>query len=124
MAEGGLDIAHGENAAAELLDRLTPPLGIVCPNDRAALGAMRECQRRGLRVPQDVGLVGFDDLVEITETTHPTLSSVRVPWDQLGAEAGNRIVADLRDPDSPRTAVTCPVELVVRESSRFGEARG
>ncbi|MBI4024718.1 MAG: substrate-binding domain-containing protein [Verrucomicrobia bacterium] len=104
-------------ATAELLDRWGTPLGIVCPNDGAAIGVLRECERRGLKVPEDVGMVGFDDIRDLTETVRPTLSSIRVPWEELGKEAGRRVIEELFHPRQQPVIITCPVTLIARQSS-------
>lgn len=109
----------GQRGAATLLDRVGAPLGILCFNDWFAWQALRECQRRGLRVPQDVGIVGFDDIRSFTEIVTPTITSVRVPWQHLGRIAGRKLMEELDDPKQEQVMIVCPTQLVPRESSRL-----
>ena len=90
------------------------PRAIVCANDQTALGAMHALARRGIHVPDDVAVTGFDD-VPVARHLHPPLTTVRQPIQHLGATAFDvlysRISAAGGEPD-----VVLPVELIVRES--------
>lgn len=81
----------GGNSAA--LDR---PTGIVCANDRVALGVMLACGRLGLRVPQDVSIVGYDDDEPLARTTVPGLTTVALPHREMGEQAIELLLQDLR----------------------------
>jgi DNA-binding LacI/PurR family transcriptional regulator len=109
----------GQRGAAELLERWGTPLGIVCFDDLFAWQALRECQRRGLKVPEDVGIVGFNDIRSVTEMTTPTISSIRVPWEQVGYVAGRLVLEELKRPKQDQSLVVCPVKLITRESSNL-----
>lgn len=100
-------------AMRQLLALRKPPDAVVCFNDSAALVAMRECLAAGLRIPQDIALIGFDDIGAASHA-HPPLSTVRVDKEALGAKGVELL---LRNPaDAPLDVVT-PVELVVRDST-------
>jgi len=90
------------------------PRAVVCANDQTALGAMHALARRGIDVPRDVAVTGFDD-VPVARHLHPPLTTVRQPIKELGATAFDvlhaRISAGGGAPD-----VVLPVRLVVRES--------
>ncbi len=77
--------AHGGwVAGGRLLDRLVPPTAIVCFNDRMAMGVYRAAAERGLRVPEDLSVVGHDNLEPLAESLHPSLTTVEQPHVQMG----------------------------------------
>jgi LacI family transcriptional regulator len=104
----------GEIATARLMDSQRPPTAVFGVNDIVALGALRALRERGVRVPDDVSVVGYDDLFLDTELAVP-LTSVRQPMRELGWAA-----ADLLLTGQPHDLFT--PELVVRESSRLRRA--
>jgi len=113
--EGNYSAAGGANAIDSLLNagqRL--PRAILCANDQTALGVIHALGQRGIKVPQDVAITGFDD-VPVARHMHPPLTTIRQPMQELGATAFEvlytRISAGGGNPDT-----VLPVELVVRES--------
>ena len=101
---------------SRLLDLDEPPTAVFCASDLMALGAIRAVAERGLEVPRDVSIVGFDD-IQLAGHVQPPLTTLRQDKARLGAEAGRaltRLIA--ADPAVPE-AVTLPVELVVRAST-------
>jgi DNA-binding LacI/PurR family transcriptional regulator len=103
----------GLAAAARLLDRPEPPTALLCMSDELALGAMEEAMKRGLDVPGDVSVVGFDDTPSASRS-HPALTTVRQPLAEKGAAAAHVLLHD--GPDHPRR-VDLPTQVVVRGSS-------
>ena len=101
----------GQQGLISALESGWDPTAVFCMNDITALGAMRELRRRGLSVPGDMAVVGYDDLYFAAELMTP-LTSVRQPMRQLGWAA-----ADLLLTDTPH-ALFEP-ELIVRTSSNF-----
>lgn len=108
----------GARAMDELLGQGTAPDAVFCCNDVLAMGALSTLHRRGVRVPDDVAVVGFDDIDECRFSV-PPLTSVSADKQAVAHEAVTRLVAVLAGPDAPRTPqdVTLPHRLVVRESS-------
>ena len=96
---------------SQLLALAQPPDAIFAYNDVAALVAMRECARRGIRVPEDVAIVGFDD-IDAAAWAHPPLSTVAVDKRELGRDAFQLLLGE----ESERNLLL-PVRLVARESS-------
>lgn len=92
VAEAPYTIEGGRTALCEILDRGLNPTAIVCGSDMLAIGAMQECKARKIKVPQDLSIMGFDDL-EISAHLDPPLSTVAVPSKQLGILAAEAIVA-------------------------------
>jgi len=104
--------ASGAAAAAELLDRFPGLTALVCTSDILALGALDEVRRRGMRVPEDVSVTGFDG---VREAERAGLTTVRQPVREKGRVAG-RLLLDRRECVRPRT-VSLPTELVIGTSS-------
>lgn len=98
-------------AINELFDLSEPPDAIFAYNDATALLVMRVCAQRGLRVPEDVALVGFDD-IEPAAWSLPPLTTVAVDKQRLGREALGMLLAEPSEAN-----MLLPVELVVRGSS-------
>ena len=128
MAEHGLPIdpawaayadisaASGYRATRELLARKVPFTALFAGNDTVAFGAIRALNEAGLRVPEDVALVGYDD-IPMAEFASPPLTTVRTDTIGLGRDAMAMLLALLRKETPVRTTVPeQPMELVVRES--------
>lgn len=103
----------GCQAMADLLDQACVT-AVFCVNDIVAMGALRELRRRGLSIPSDVAVVGYDDVAFAAEMMVP-LTSVRQPMHDLGWTA----VEMLLDPGEYPRHVTFQPQLVVRESSMY-----
>ena len=108
--------ADGSAAAIEkLLALAAPPTAIFCYNDLAALGALHAIRAHGLRVPQDISLVGFDDLF-VALYSEPALTTVRQPMRNMGMLAMESLLKLMSGQNSADT-VRVPAELIVREST-------
>ena len=112
VAARGVEEADGAAAAVPLLDLAEPPTAILAMSDRLALGVIAEATRRGIDVPGDLSVVGFDD-VPAAAAASPALTTVRQPHARKGAEA----VRMLLRPAHARTALILPTEVVVRAST-------
>ncbi|MEP7063754.1 MAG: LacI family DNA-binding transcriptional regulator [Betaproteobacteria bacterium] len=88
--ETDLDLNAGARAMAELLDRRAGVRAVFCSADTLAVGAMFEAQRRGLSIPDDIAIAGFDDL-DIASQIVPSLTTLRVPRYEIGRRAGEMI---------------------------------
>ncbi|GGL14362.1 LacI family DNA-binding transcriptional regulator [Mangrovihabitans endophyticus] len=109
-------IADGYRIAAELLDLPDRPTAIVGFNDKVALGALRAAAERGLRVPADVSIAGFDDL-ELSRATSPPLTTVRQPLEEMGRMAVTLLVRLMEQHRLELLQVDLATELIVREST-------
>ncbi len=108
--------ADGAHAMAQLLEAPSgPPDAVFCYNDLVAIGAMRTVLSRGLRVPQDVAIVGFDD-IEAGSYTTPSLTTVAPDKAVIGRVAVERVLAHLQGEELPAPG-WAPHRLVVREST-------
>ncbi|MEO3751117.1 LacI family DNA-binding transcriptional regulator [Streptomyces sp. B6B3] len=103
-------------AAHAMLDHYEPPTAFVAGNDLQALGIIEACAERGLRVPDDVSVVGFDDL-DPARSAAPALTTVRQPFEEMAAEAIRVLEAVSDDPSLAPIRLDLSVDLVVREST-------
>jgi len=104
----------GVVAMERLLDRGVTFTAVFCANDQTAYGARLALYRRGLRVPEDVSLVGFDD-VPTSQYLTPPLTTVRQPIYDIGRQAADAIMQLIRKESVTRNAV--PLSLIVRETT-------
>jgi DNA-binding LacI/PurR family transcriptional regulator len=119
--EGRFAAISGRQAVREILSgpRRELPDAIICGNDHTAIGAMRELQAAGIRVPADVAVVGFDD-IRLSSLCTPPLTTVRQPMQLLGERACSRLLERIADPTLPPQAERLPTELIIRESCGCG----
>ncbi|MBS1253095.1 MAG: HTH-type transcriptional repressor CytR [Anaerolineales bacterium] len=110
----------GKAAMRKLLALPSPPTAVFCYNDLTAIGAAQAVREAGLRVPDDVSLVGFDD-IELAAFAHPPLTTIRQPARELGRRAMGMVLA-LVENGRGVTSTMLEGELVVRESCRPLEA--
>ena len=113
--EGGMD------GIDRLLSLPHPPTAIFCYDDMTAIGALRQIRTRGLRVPDDVSLVGFDDL-QIIRYVDPPLTTVRQPMARMGRLAMETLF-DLLAGSRSNHNIKVPGELIVRESTAAPKER-
>ena len=107
---------EGAQACAEVLRAEPAVTAIITANDRLAIGCYDTLFERGLNCPDDVSIVGFNDMPFI-DRLQPPLTSVRVPQREIGSTAADLLLAQLSDGgDTPRQILLAP-ELVVREST-------
>lgn len=114
LVEGALDEPSGALAAGALLDRGVD--AIFSANDASAAGALETIRSRGLSVPDDVALAGFDDL-DFAATLDPPLTTIRQRVEEQGIEAARSLLRLLEDPESGPHRVILPTELIVRAST-------
>lgn len=116
VVPGDFHPESGLTGCDTLLDLPGPPTAVFAAGDRMALGAIEALRRRGLRVPQDMSLVGFDDLPEVRWSS-PPLTTVRQPLADMGRLAVRTVLRLARgeQPDSPRVELS--TKLVVRSST-------
>lgn len=110
--------SEGAAAMERLLDQPEPPDAVFCFNDLLAVGALRTLQDHGLRVPEDVAVVGFDDSEEV-RYSHPRLTSISPDKDAIADLAVDLLAARLSAPDdtAPPQQILAPFHLEIRASS-------
>lgn len=137
VAQGDFTTPGGQVAADELLSGGERPTAIFAANDQTAYGVMLAAEANGLRIPDDVAVIGFDDIAPFAPV-RPALTSVRQPFQEMGKQAAETLLALAHTPntfdggwydqitqagaarsngDAPRAAhIQLPTELVVRDS--------
>jgi DNA-binding LacI/PurR family transcriptional regulator len=106
----------GAEQAERILSRRKRPSAMMCGNDLLALGAIRAVRERGLRVPDDVAVTGFDDF-DFAQFADPALTTVRIPGYDMGRAAGEALVDVLGGGAPAVRQLVLPVELELRESA-------
>lgn len=96
-----------------LLALPTPPTAIFASSDMMALGVMDAARARGLRIPEDLSLVGFDD-IPMAAVAHPGLTTVRQPLEEIGRIATEILLTAIKNPEDPPQVVVVPTELIIR----------
>ena len=115
MYEGDFFQPLGYAGASVLLERSHPPTAIFASNDVSAFGAMEAIRVHGLRIPEDVSVVGFDDIPQAAHV-HPPLTTVRQPLEGMGRTATRMLLEYIQDPQRPVERVELPTGLVIRQS--------
>jgi LacI family transcriptional regulator len=122
IVEGGFSEGSGSTATQRLLS--VSPTAIFVASDMMAIGALKAIRQAGLRIPDDIALVGFDD-VPIATAIEPALTTVRQNIGRLGSMAADLLLNLVENPPDERTSahrIVLPAELVVRDSC--GALRG
>ncbi len=114
--EGDWTARGGYAAARHLLAEGVDFTALVVANDQMALGALRALHEAGLRIPDDVSVVGFDDIPEAS-CFEPPLTTVRQDFDALGRQSVEYLIAILNDPELPVQQLVLFPSLVVRQST-------
>jgi DNA-binding LacI/PurR family transcriptional regulator len=115
IADGQFTEAGGERAAEKILHRHPDTTGLFAASDPMAVGAMHCASRRGMRVPLDLSVIGFDDH-RYGAFMNPPMSTVRLPLQEVGARACERLIERI---NGRREVVNdrLPIHLIVREST-------
>ncbi len=116
VIEGTNDVAGGEKAVQTMLSAPGFPTAILCSNDLTAMGAIRVLTKSGLRVPEDVSVVGADD-IPFAALIQPSLTTVKMPRARLGRLALEMLLEIMNDEEGHARSVVLETELVIREST-------
>jgi len=120
--EGDFSVESGIRAVDSLLSRGERFSAVLCSNDEMALGAIRAIRARGKSVPEDISVVGFDD-IRFARYFDPPLTTVAQPMSDLGREAMSMLIEILTGENVPPRKRILPTQLIVRGSTaRFGPA--
>lgn len=107
IVAGGADATSGYDATKALLAR-TRPDGLFCGNDRIAMGAYDAAREAGLGIPSDLSIVGFDNHEVIAAYLRPSLTTIALPFREMGRLGAELLVRGPGDHDVPRLTVRCP----------------
>jgi LacI family transcriptional regulator len=120
MIEGDHTMEGGFAAALQLFDRPHLPTAVLCSNDMTAIGVLHAVSTRGLRVPEDISIIGFDD-IHMAQFTVPPLTSVRMASTDLATAACNALpLTPGSNPRAiPKEHLLVPTKLTVRQTSGY-----
>lgn len=119
IREGDFTPSSGYQAMKQLLDSPVQPSAVFVASDVVAIGAIQAIKQRGLRVPQDIALIGFDD-IPMAAYIDPSLSTIRLPAYGIGWAAGERSIRQIQGEKFESQGVLLDTELVVRRSTQNG----
>jgi DNA-binding LacI/PurR family transcriptional regulator len=114
---GDFEALSGYNAAKELLENNYPFTAIFAGNDRMAIGAINALNESGLRVPEDISIVGYDN-VELGQYMQPPLTTVAQDFNKLGRLAAEYLISLIEDPETPVHQRVLSPELIIRQSTQ------
>lgn len=92
------------------------PDAILCVSDVFAVGALKACQKKGLRVPEDVAIIGFDN-IDLTTMIEPSLTTIDQPTYQIGYQSCELLVEKIQYPNSSTKKILLETELIIRDST-------
>ena len=116
VAEGDFGQKQGYHATQKFLALSKPPTAIFAGSDLAASGSVAACRDHGLRVPEDISVIGFDNL-PYSKWTRPALTTISQPFEQITKEAVDLLRRRIENPFEPAEQIVLRTELVVREST-------
>jgi LacI family transcriptional regulator len=115
IVEGDFFQPGGYAGARKLLALPQPPTAIFASNDVSAFGVMEAVREGGRRIPEDISILGFDDIPQAA-SVHPPLTTVRQPLEQMGRVATQMLLEYIHDPQRPAERKELATELVIRQS--------
>ena len=105
----------GYQAMNRLLDQTVPPDAVFAANDEMAIGAIEAIRNRGLTIPDDTAVIGFDD-IQMASYIQPSLTTVRQPMRQFGTLAVQHLLRRIHDPSVNPETIVLPNQLIIRHS--------
>lgn len=114
--EGDFRFESGRSAATQILGLDELPTAIVVANDMMALGAMQELKANGIKIPQDISIVGFDDIA-FASLAEPALTTVCSPRIEMGRRAIEALIQTIKIPNQQGFEIKIPTYLIIREST-------
>ena len=116
VLEGQMSIEGARRSTRQLVNGRVPPTAIFCSNDEMAMAAIHEIKANGLRVPEDISVIGFDD-IRFAEIMDPPLTTVGQPAIEIGERATYRLLQAIDGAEIGQATETVPHRLVVRRST-------
>jgi len=116
VVTNSLTSEDGVSAVQQLLDQATPPDAIFCGNDTTALSSIIYLKERGIKVPQDIGIVGFSN-EPFSKVVSPSISTIVQPAFMMGQKAAELILKQIEHKEKSVKTIVLPTELEIRESS-------
>jgi LacI family transcriptional regulator len=116
MCRGDFSHEAGQQAMKALLEREHPPTAVFAGNDQQALGACQAAREQGRRIPDDISIIGFDDL-PVARWTNPPLTTIRQPIAEMAAQAMRMLLRYLETAHYGTHRVELATELIIRGST-------
>lgn len=113
---GDFSMESGYRAGEHFLGLEPVPDAIVCATDTMALGVLKCLRKRGIQVPEEISLIGFDNLA-ITTMVDPSLSTIGIPITEMGQQAAQILLNKIANPGAPPTHLTMDCQLILRDST-------
>ena len=115
IIQGDYGYESGYQAALSLVSYKTPPTAIVCSNDTMAFGAMKAIREYGLQVPEDISVIGFDN-IELCSQVYPSLTTIAAPIKEITDKAIESLMFCLQGEELDLEDIEVPTRLVIRKS--------
>ncbi|MEB3103908.1 LacI family DNA-binding transcriptional regulator [Ferviditalea candida] len=113
-------VEEGRRCAYELLQYTEKPTAIFCCNDLLAIGAIQAAKQLGIKVPDALSIVGFDDTI-LASVTDPPLTTIAQPIDRMGKQAFNLLIDNLMNSESVKQRIVLRPELIIRQSTQHAK---
>ena len=117
IARGDFTFEAGSKAMQQLLDLPQPPTAVFCHSDVMALGALSQAKRQGLKVPEDLSIIGFDN-IDLTQFCDPPLTTIAQPRYEIGREAMLLLLDQMQGQHVGSGSRLMDCELIIRGSTR------
>jgi len=114
--QGQFSMASGVPAGQALASMKKPPTALFCMNDEMAIGAIKGLRIGGLRVPEDVAIVGFDN-IDFSQHCDPSLTTIEQPAEEMGRIAGSMLIDMIEGKEMEEVEIVLSHSLIVRDSS-------
>lgn len=115
IVQGNYDMQSGYKAMEKLLSLQNPPTAVFCSNDDMAVGALNAAFAKGLNVPNDVSVIGFDD-IQIAKYTNPSLTTVKKPIEKISRLGAEKILEIVENNEQTGEKIFVETELIKRKS--------
>lgn len=115
LGEGIYEFENGRKQIRKLINHAVLPDGIFCINDLTAIGSMKELELYNFRIPDDIAIMGFDNILS-SNLTNPPLTTIDQSAYQLGSMAVEMIINKLEDPNREEASMVLEPKIIVRES--------
>lgn len=112
---GDFTIEGGYRAACEMISRGPVPQAIFCSNDYMAAGAMSALREKGLEIPKDVSVIGFDD-IDVSRAVYPKLTTLNYSIFEVGKSAATRLLQLIKGEEIPNDPLVIETKMVIRDS--------
>ena len=116
ILEGDWSATSGYHAVQQLLLESIPFTAVFAQNDRMAVGAIRALREAGKRIPEDISVIGFDDM-PLASYFDPPLTTMGQDMFKMGSEAVKLLMRAIEQPESPRQHLRLPAALITRRST-------